>query len=200
MEQADAKSHIATPGAASEIVDRLEIFGPPPLLEGEDSKAYDTLLARVSGAVKPKDIIEEIWVRDIVNLTWDTLRLRRLTASCMKATARLGMRSLFDKLDLYDKKPLIEGWSQGKPGAVEKIEKLLSDRGVTMDAVMAETLSISLEKIERFDNAIAKAEFRRNAAQREIERRRSAFAQSLIRTMEHIEHDALLAVEDNRTA
>ena len=61
-----------------EIVDRLEIFGPPPLLEGEDSKAYDTLLARVSGAVKPKDIIEEIWVRDIVNLTWEILRLRRL--------------------------------------------------------------------------------------------------------------------------
>ena len=46
----------------------LEIFGPPPLLDGESQEVYDTLLARVTGAVNPKDIIEEIWVHDIVDL------------------------------------------------------------------------------------------------------------------------------------
>ena len=61
MEQAEANSDAATPVATPAVIDRLEIFGPPPLLEGEDCKAYDTLLARVSGATKPKDIIEEIW-------------------------------------------------------------------------------------------------------------------------------------------
>ena len=54
----------------------LEIFGPPPLLDGESQEVYDTLLARVTGAVSPKDIIEEIWVHDIVNLVWEILRLR----------------------------------------------------------------------------------------------------------------------------
>jgi hypothetical protein len=43
-------------------------FGPPPLIEGEDSAAYDELLARVSTAVKPADILEDIWVRDFVDL------------------------------------------------------------------------------------------------------------------------------------
>jgi hypothetical protein len=29
--------------------------------DGEDPAAYDELLARVSGAIKPSDILEEIW-------------------------------------------------------------------------------------------------------------------------------------------
>ncbi len=62
---------------------RISLFGPPPLLAGEDSKAYDDLLARVSGAVKPADIIEEIFVHDIVDLTWEVFRWRRLETSLM---------------------------------------------------------------------------------------------------------------------
>ena len=37
-------------------------FGPPLLLPGEDAAAYDALLARICAAVKPVDIIEEIFV------------------------------------------------------------------------------------------------------------------------------------------
>ena len=62
---------------------RLSLFGPPPLLAGEDSIAYDDLLAQVSGAVKPADIIEEIFVHDIVDLTWEVFRWRRLETSLM---------------------------------------------------------------------------------------------------------------------
>jgi hypothetical protein len=32
---------------------KWNFFGPAPLLDGEDPAAYDELLARVSGAVKP---------------------------------------------------------------------------------------------------------------------------------------------------
>ena len=61
----------------------LEIFGPPPLLDGESQEVYDTLLARVTGTVNPKDIIEEIWVHDVVNLVWEILRLRRLKVALL---------------------------------------------------------------------------------------------------------------------
>lgn len=53
-------------------------FGPPPLLDGEDAAVYDDLYARVAAAVRPADILEEIWVRDTVDLTWEVFRLRRL--------------------------------------------------------------------------------------------------------------------------
>ena len=67
-----------------------EIFGPPPLLEGESQEVYATLLARVTGTVSPKDIIEEIWVHDIVDLVWEILRLRRLKAALLSSSVGCG--------------------------------------------------------------------------------------------------------------
>ncbi len=65
----------------------LPPFGPAPLLKGEDAVAYDDLLARVSAGVKPADIIEEMWVRDVVDLTWEIVRYRRLKAAFINANA-----------------------------------------------------------------------------------------------------------------
>jgi hypothetical protein len=65
------------PTATSQAVTRLAVLGPPLLLPGESVTAYDDLLARVSGNLKPSDIFEEIWVREIVDLIWESLRWRR---------------------------------------------------------------------------------------------------------------------------
>ena len=70
--------------AAPEPAARLDIFGPAPLIEGEDAAAYDELLVRISAAVKPADILEDIWVREIVDLVWGAFRLRRFKASPIK--------------------------------------------------------------------------------------------------------------------
>ena len=196
MEQADAKSHIATPGAASEIVDRLEIFGPPPLLDGESQEVYDTLLARVTGTVNPKDIIEEMWVHDIVNLVWEILRLRRLKVALLSSSVGRGLHKLYDNREKYGMGSLIARWSAREPAAVKKVEQFLKDHGLTMDAVMAHSFVACLDEIERIDIAISRAEARRNAAQREIERRRSVFGQTLQRAVQQIEHDAVVPVGD----
>jgi hypothetical protein len=37
----------------------LAFLGPPPLIAGEDAAAYDDLLARISAALEPSDILEE---------------------------------------------------------------------------------------------------------------------------------------------
>src|SRR5262249_57846884 len=63
--------------------DRAEhptLFGPPPLFDGEDTEIYDQLVREISTAVTPADIFENIWVRDVVDLTLEVFRLRRLTA------------------------------------------------------------------------------------------------------------------------
>ena len=64
---------------------RLRLFGPPPLLEGEDAAAYDELLARICAAVKPVDIIDEMFIADVVSLEWEVLRWRRLKSSLIRA-------------------------------------------------------------------------------------------------------------------
>ena len=53
---------------------------PPSLASGEDAAAYAQLAASIRAAVAPANIIEEIWARDVADLTWDVVRLRRLKA------------------------------------------------------------------------------------------------------------------------
>src|SRR4051795_7094615 len=64
----------------------LAYFGSLPLLEGEDPAGYDALLARVSDAIRPTDILEEIWIQEIVALAWEAFRLRRARAAWLTAT------------------------------------------------------------------------------------------------------------------
>jgi hypothetical protein len=86
MDRTDSKLPTPSSGLPSRT-GRLAPFGPPPLYEGEDASAYDDLLAQISAAVKPADILEDIWVRDVVDLLWESLRLRRLKANLMTAEA-----------------------------------------------------------------------------------------------------------------
>jgi hypothetical protein len=64
---------------------RYSLFGPPPILEGEDAAAYDELFGRVCAAVKPIDVIDEMFVADVVALEWEVLRWRRLKLSLVRA-------------------------------------------------------------------------------------------------------------------
>jgi hypothetical protein len=90
----DQLSSPATSVIAAPVAERLAALGPPPLIEGEDGAAYDELLLRISTAVKPADIIEDFWVRDITDLVWEAVRLRRLKVNLMKSTAYKGLRGV----------------------------------------------------------------------------------------------------------
>ena len=155
---------------------RLSCFGPAPLFEGEDSAGYDELLARVSGAIKPADIIEEIWIRDIVALTWEALRLRRARAALLAANRYAGLKRVLSPLCGTKAYALSEQWARREDEAVAAVDRHLATAGLTMDAVMAQTMSEEIELVEKMDRMIASAEIRRNATLREIERRRSDFA------------------------
>ena len=56
---------------------------------------------------------------------------------------------------------------------------MLAERGLTLDAVMAEALMKQLRPIERIDQMIASTDARRNKTLTEIERRREAIARRL---------------------
>jgi hypothetical protein len=83
---------------------RLKLFGEPQLLEGEDAAAYDELLARFRAAVKPVDIIEEMFIADVVALEWEVLRWRRLKVALIRARGFEALKSYLAKdldFDLY---------------------------------------------------------------------------------------------------
>jgi hypothetical protein len=80
----------------------LTLFGPPQLLEGEDTAAYDELLGRICAAVKPVDIVDEMLIADVLVLEWEVLRWRRLKTSLIRARGLKALEEfLGEKLD-YD--------------------------------------------------------------------------------------------------
>jgi hypothetical protein len=180
---ADTSQSVASAAAPAE---RLKPFGPPPLIEGDDRAAYDALLARISAAVKPSDILEDIWARDIVDLVWEIFRLRRLKVDLMAATASKGLQKMVE-LSFEEWRDLMAAWAARKPEAVERVKRLLASAGLTMDAFMFQSFCDNLHAIDCIERMIAKAEARRNDALFEIERHRSRFAFALRRTVQQVE-------------
>ena len=155
-----SKTEIAAP-SVPERAQRLALFGPPPLIEGEDAAAYDQLLARICAAVKPVDIIDEIFIADVVSSEWEVLRLRRLKWSLIRAR---GLEALEDFLgehldyDLYSEhfaddlaeilqdnlpedqvnsaQTLARECARNEADAVDKVNKILDGIGLNMDQVL----------------------------------------------------------------
>ena len=194
MSSTDPQSSTSLPERAG----RLALLGPPPLFDGEDTAAYDELLARISGAVKPSDIFEEIWVRDIVDLVWEAFRLRRLKANLMTATAYKGLEQILQPLvtRFLEGEDLAKAWAARKQSAIERVDKLLASAGLTVDTVMAKTLSNNLNDIERIDRMIAAAEARRSAILREVDRHRTTWGQDLRRAVQQAEDVEFEVIED----
>ena len=66
---------------------RLQLFCPSPLIEGENVASYNELLARVCTGIKPADLIEELFTADVALLQWEILLWRRSKWSLVQARA-----------------------------------------------------------------------------------------------------------------
>ena len=178
------------------------LFGPRPLIAGEDAAAYDALLARATREVAPADILEQMWVRDVVDLFWDALRLRRLKAKLIAGATQAALARLLaphlnpdpDQADDFTIMPgrkravrLAQKWTARDPGAVHLVEGMLASGELAMDDVMAECLSLRLDDVERVDRMAMSAEIRRNAALRELDRHRAAAAHAVRRALADVE-------------
>jgi hypothetical protein len=159
------------------------LLGPRPLIAGEDGAEYDDILQRISADVAPSDFIEEIWVRNIGDLVWESIGLRRLKAQLMQAAAYQGLEEVLTPLvdDGEDADELARTWAVGEAEAVAEVERLLGRAGLTIDAVMAQTLAVRIDDFARIDGMITVAEERRDAVLREIVYHRAGFGQALCR-------------------
>jgi hypothetical protein len=147
--------------STSKAVSRHSLFGPPPVLDGEDHAAYDELFGRVSAAVKPIDVIDEMLIDDVVLLHLETLRRRRFISALIQARGHEALEDFLRKhLDYnhYRKRftdDLTEilqnnlaegqaehaqmlahdcGWNQSD--AVDKVSKILSRIGLRLDTIL----------------------------------------------------------------
>jgi hypothetical protein len=174
----------------------ISLFGPPPLLEGEDAAAYDEIAARLCSAAQPTDFIDEFWARDLADASWNILRLRRVEAAFLSAQVSDAASDAANK----EATSLAKAESEQMKGSEkEEMERFLDDDSLSweelvaqnpranekfqelwasamshldMDAIQAEIMLRHFDKIERIENLIAIAERRFDAIIREMGRRR----------------------------
>jgi hypothetical protein len=99
---------------------------------------------------------------------------------------------------------LVQEYVRRKPDAVAQIQQLLADTGRSTDALLADGLLLPgglgerrdyLGYIERIDRLATIAENRRNAALREIDRRRAVLGQTLRRGLQEVEDAEFKVIE-----
>jgi hypothetical protein len=137
---------------ATRPTERWAVFGLPPLIDSEALSNYEELYAGIAEAVKPADILEEIWICDFVDLTWEGLRLRRLKANLIDASA-------IKRLDHGPGVRVVRGDAQTLSQDLDQIEQI--ERMTAMAEVRRNN---ALREIERHRATFADA-LRRNVRQ-----------------------------------
>src|SRR5262252_5961241 len=146
------RSNLALQDNPTELLKTPSLFGPSPVTEGEDARQYDEIQARFSETIKPKDVLEEMWTRDVVDLTWEILRMRRLKARLLTSVMSEGMDKILRQLlDWEEAHELSEAWSARDPEAIKSVDALLAARGLTMELAAARGFEASIGTFERID-------------------------------------------------
>jgi hypothetical protein len=148
---------------------------PPSLAKGEDAAGYAQLAAHIRAAVAPANIIEEIWARDVADLTWDVVRLRRLKAGLYTIGASDGMAEILRGLEApIVGRAKVRSWAARDPAAIAAVNTQLSAAGLDMGDVTTGTFAARIDQFDRIERMLAAAEVRRAAALHAIENRRAA--------------------------
>jgi hypothetical protein len=197
----DLPSAVNQPSPVSGAIDRVVTIAPAPLLPGEKETDYAEIALRIVKAAPPRDAIEEFLVRDVIDLTWEILRLRRVKAGILRASMGVGVERVLAGVDCayLETAKLRDGWVVGNDSARTKVDVILNKAGLTIDEATAKTLESKLDSFERLDRMLASAEARRNNALREIDRHRDALGGGVRRSIEEIEDAEFRDVATGRT-
>src|ERR1700732_1051417 len=133
--------------AASQPLATAPLLGGAPLIRGENVRSYDELLERICATLQPRDSLEEIWIREIVDLVWETFRLRRAKASLMTDAARREVERQLDTSHPGAHQIALE-WAAGGADAAVEVERLLASAGLSMDRIVAHARSNDVHKME----------------------------------------------------
>ncbi|GJE46231.1 hypothetical protein AEGHOMDF_5431 [Methylobacterium soli] len=169
------------------------LFADRPLLPGENAEQYEALLRIIIQQVKPSDVIEAIWVKDIVDLVWEAKRLRRWRSQILnQGRLEAGTALILPVIENENHNPftsksehqreattLAFGWLQNSKTETAAMERMLQARGLTPADVTAQAFQLRLSEVERVERMIASTDHRRDTLLREVERRRAGFSQQL---------------------
>ena len=130
------------PSSVSVVVNRVVSIAPTPLLPGEQVADYAEFALAIVKAAHPKDAIEDLLTRDVIDLSWEVLRLRRLKAGLLRGAISSSIYRVMSRLGYEDEYAwkLAANWAAERKAAQKEVAGALQKAQLTMEDVMAETL------------------------------------------------------------
>jgi hypothetical protein len=177
------------------------------LLITESSAEFDAVRRALEQEIRPRGIIERIYVNDISSIVWEILRLRR----CKTAIINIGfLAALENLLSQLLKRPddshssvrdqaeaLALSWFTDQE-ARKKVSGLLDQFGLEEFAIEAEAIRRSLSELESIERLLSSLESRRNKSLRCIGQYREGLGRQLREASDRmIDGEDVLRVEDS---
>ena len=105
---------------STEIPTSIEkIWGTPDLLCGEDGAAYKALWIDIANDIEPSNVIEWLWINDILELSWEIRRLRSFKKQVIDRSFGGATGDYFNEaLVQYKKLDVLEGAAEARRNAV----------------------------------------------------------------------------------
>jgi hypothetical protein len=164
----------------SEFKDLME---QPCLLPGESRQDFEILRQMMIEDIQPRTNIEWLWIVDLIELSWEILRYRRLKYKVLEANRAAAIETILWDLDgaglpvgtsdearLEIRRNALE-W-RDDPQAAAEIEERLRRHGWDAAAINARVFVQARDAFSMLDNLMSAAQGRRVALLREMGLRR----------------------------
>ena len=153
----------------------LAVLPKLPLLITESADEFDALRDAFEREIKPRGIIEQMYVHDFCSIVWEILRLRRGRAAIVNAAFRDALVHVLTEcltkpgklqLDLDDQvQTLALAWFKNEQGK-KRVAKTLNESGFDEYAIEGEAIRRSSSALELLNRMLASLEARRDKALR----------------------------------
>jgi hypothetical protein len=166
--------------AESQIED---LFGPPPLIKGEDAARYWRLHAAVMDQIKPETVLDKILVREFVDKLWRQQRYKQNAASIVEGAFIEALASLvrpfiaptFPNISFGDDAAATMAREyyngEAKPKKMEEIGSLLARYGITVEQILAKAMQLCGAAVSMFNRMEASCETSLRTIRKENDRR-----------------------------
>jgi len=169
----------------------FDLFGPPALIDGEDPAIYEELVAQVSAALNPNDVIAEMLIDQLVNAKIELDRYLRFKVQLLRT--RPGSTSLFGlayaahkrfECSWEDFQPLLEGWLDKDPEVVADVDATFAEAGLTREALVAGMFFDKLDVFSKLEDMISSAKACFFATLRELDRHEAMLGRKQLERIE----------------
>jgi hypothetical protein len=173
----------------------LALLPKSPLLITESADEFDALRDAFEQEIKPRGIIEQMYVHDICSIVWEIVRLRRCKVVIINSAFSSALEHLLVQLlkepgqynyDVEDEaETLAHGWFADKE-AKKQVSEILSRFDLDEAAIEAEAIRRSSSDLELLDRMLTSLESRRNKALGCIAEYRASLAHQLRESADRI--------------